>query len=95
MTLLIFLDIFKYRSQDSNTTLWEDSRYIDTLNKSDLAKNRQERRSYLVQAEKILMEEMPIIPLFYYTFSSVQNSHLHNVTVSDTGILDFRHAYFE
>lgn len=59
------LNAFKSTKQEINFSKWENSDFQHLL---DLAEQEVgDRSSYLVKAEKILCEEMPIIPLFYHS----------------------------
>ena len=57
--------------------------------------NMQRRQIFLREAERILMEEMPILPTFYYTFAYLKHKDLDGVFLSDLGVLDFKTAYFK
>lgn len=87
-----FLEVFKYKSAGVNRTNWENAKYIDLLNQSDLCTDLEERRSLLRQAEQILMEQMPIVPLFHLAQNYLQSDVLQNVSLSSTGQIDFRWA---
>jgi len=87
-----FLEIFKYRKGRSNNTLWENSRFIELLDQSLQAANAKERMELLAQSEKILIDEMPVIPIFYYTMLYVNQPNLKGVVLSSMGQLDFKWA---
>ena len=89
-----FLDIFKYKEQSSNCTFWENLEYINFLNLSEKSGVTKERDIYLQKAEALLMEEMPIVPLFFYTFVYLKNQHLIGEKLSDLGYLDLQTAHF-
>jgi oligopeptide transport system substrate-binding protein len=90
-----FLDVFKYRTNKTNNTQWEDQKYISLLNQSSVESDRNKRRLFLMQAEKILMDAMPVIPIFYYTFNYVKDDELKGMYISDLGYIDFKNAYFD
>jgi oligopeptide transport system substrate-binding protein len=93
---ITFLDIFSDKNHAANYTRWEHpvySRLIQKIKRSDVTP--EERRQSILKAEEILLDEAPIIPLFYYSFCSVKHNKLHDVVISDTGIVDFSRAYFE
>lgn len=87
-----FLEVFKYKDGGSNNTLWENSKYIDLLDKSSQIADASMRRDVLAESEKILMEEMPIIPVFYYSMLYVNQPELKDVVLSSMGHIDFRWA---
>jgi oligopeptide transport system substrate-binding protein len=87
-----FLEPFKNKANTTNNTGWENPKYVKLLEDSSLQSDPAKRREILVAAEEILMEEMPIIPLSYYTFNYVKRENVQGVYFSDLGYLDFSHA---
>lgn len=64
------MNIFQRFEDGANVTnyaSWENSDYRALLTQSCLAKTAQERFALLEQAEEILLEEMPIAPIFHWT----------------------------
>jgi len=59
-----FLEVFKYKTGGANNTGWENPRYTALLDLASSAVNPQERSLFLQDSEAVLMEEMPIIPVF-------------------------------
>lgn len=90
-----FLEVFKYRKGGSNNTFWENPRYISLLDQSAQVADANERKELLAQSEQILIEEMPIIPVFYYTMLYVNQPHLKDVVLSSIGQIDFKWAQIE
>jgi oligopeptide transport system substrate-binding protein len=89
-----FLEVFKYKT-GSNNTHWENPRYIELLDQSMQAVDPQQRTELFAEAEQILMEGMPIIPVFYYTMLYVNQPYLKDVVLSSMGQIDFKWAYIE
>lgn len=87
-----FLEIFKSRMQPTNSTQWEDQNYTGLLEASSKEKDPSRRRLLLNQAESVLMEQMPVAPLFHYTFTYVKKPGVNGVLVSDLGFMDFKYA---
>lgn len=90
-----FLEIFKYRNGGSNNTLWENPSYVALLDRSAQMTDQGQRRQILTKAEQILIQEMPIIPIFYYTMLYVSQPYLKNVVLSSMGQIDFKWAFIE
>jgi oligopeptide transport system substrate-binding protein len=88
-----FLDVFRYKKGCSNATQWENAQYAQLLCASEVVSDPQERLMLLRESEQLLMEEMPIVPVFYYTMLYLQNPSLHNVVFSSMGTVDFKWAY--
>lgn len=91
---LSFLDVFKYKNNGTNNTGWENVNFIKLLDESWITTN-EKRTQILKDAEKLLIDEMPVIPLFYSSYLYLQNSLIKNVYFSELGYLDFKNAYFE
>lgn len=90
-----FLEVFKYRDASTNNTNWENVKYIDLLNESALCRDSEERKGLLREAEQILMDQMPIIPIFHYALNYLQSSQLEEVALSPLGQIDFRWAHLD
>lgn len=90
-----FLEVFKYKSQSTNNTHWEDPEYIQILNDSYRLTNPDDRYQALAKCEKILMDAMPIIPIFHYSMLYVKDKRLNDVFLSSLGGLDFKWASLE
>lgn len=74
---LSFLDIWT-SSNDNNVTKWSNSKYDELVNKAAATTNEKERLASLHEAEKLLMNDMPIIPLYFYTNSWLDNGKVEN-----------------
>ena len=90
-----FLEVFKYKGEGSNNTHWENPEYISLLSRSSQVPAGEQRQALLAQAEKILIQEMPIIPLYYMNMLYVSQSHLKDVVLSSGGQIDFKWASIE
>lgn len=88
-----FLEVFKYKSGGSNNTAWENPRYTALLDLAAKSANSQERFKFLKESEAVLMEDMPIIPVFYYTMLYMRNEHVKDVVLTSLGNIDFKWAY--
>lgn len=89
-----FLEVFKFKDNGTNNTGWENIEYIDLLNRSALCRNTEERKQILRRAEEILMEEMPIIPIYHFALNYIKRETLTGVYLSPLGHLDLRAASF-
>lgn len=90
-----FLEVFKYRDSGTNNTGWENQTYIDLLERSSLCREAEERKACLRAAETLLIEEMPIIPVYHFVLNFLVNDALKDIALSPIGGLDFRWAYWE
>lgn len=88
-----FLEVFKYKDASTNNTNWESAKYIELLNRSALCRDSKERKGLLREAEQILMDQMPIIPIFHFALNYLQCEGLRDVALSPLGQIDFRWAH--
>ena len=90
-----FLDVFKYKSNRTNNTQWENPEYIALLDQSALEDDADQRMSTLKRAQSILIYEMPVAPVFFAAFNHVKDERLIGVYLSDLGYVDFRYAFYQ
>ncbi|CAF24226.1 peptide ABC transporter substrate-binding protein [Candidatus Protochlamydia amoebophila] len=88
-----FLDVFKFRNNGTNNTGWENQHYIDLLTKGSQETSPNQRNQLLIEAEKLLIQEMPIIPLFFGSYNYLKKENVHDVYFSELGYLDLKKAY--
>lgn len=97
---LAFLELFKYKNDPAtgsgmNGTGWQNETFITLLNQSLTETNPQMRQHLMAEAEKILIDEMPIAPLYHYAFDYVKKPYVHNVILSPLGHADFKTTTLE
>jgi ABC-type oligopeptide transport system substrate-binding subunit len=63
------LELLKYPDSRLNPTAWCSSEYSKMLGLSEETTNEAERNSYLLQAETIALNELPLIPIIHKTFT--------------------------
>jgi oligopeptide transport system substrate-binding protein len=90
-----FLEIFKLADNPTNQTAWHNPDYAALLNASSLESDPARRKLLLAQAERILLEGMPIIPLFHGSYNYLKNDRVHDVYFSPLGYIDFKEARIE
>ncbi|MED4754275.1 peptide ABC transporter substrate-binding protein [Brevibacillus choshinensis] len=87
-----FLELYKDKKGGNNDTNWENPKYKELLNQSALEKDPEKRKAILAQAEQILMDEMPIMPIYFYTDSWVQNDKVTGIVIDGLGAVDYKNA---
>lgn len=87
-----FLEVFKFKTASTNNTLWENADYVALLDQASLTVDPQERLALLNQSETLLMEAMPIIPIFHYTLLYLSKESVQDVILSSLGVMDFKWA---
>ncbi len=96
---MAFLTIFKSRGDDGlgadNQTGWENPQFTNLLDLANYEKDPIKRAAILVSAEKILMDEMPIIPIYYIEGLYIKSPRLKDVLITSCGAIDFKWAYFQ
>ena len=71
------------RSTDgNNNTGWNNARYDQLLNQSALQVDAQKRFDLLSEAEGIMLEDMPIIPIYWYVHTFLLRPELKNLNHS-------------
>jgi oligopeptide transport system substrate-binding protein len=89
-----FLEVFREGESSVNHTHWCDTIYTQLLEKSYVTADPVDRHALLASCEKILLDAMPIIPLFHYNMQFVQNENVEGIFISRMGGIDFRWARF-
>lgn len=89
-----FLDMFKTGSGNNNTQ-WGDARYDEIITELVLLDDPADRIPLLHEQEEILMRDMPIMPVYYYTSPMMVSKNLKGYLYLTTGGLDFKTAYME
>lgn len=87
-----FLEIFKSKENPTNQTFWENQEYTNLLSQSSLELDSDKRKGILSEAEKILVEEMPVISVFHSAYNYLKNDQVEKVYFSPLGYLDFKLA---
>jgi oligopeptide transport system substrate-binding protein len=60
-----FLDLFEYRTSGNNRIGWSHPAYTKFLQTAKQEPNRQQRYDFYHEAEQILIDEAPIIPIYH------------------------------
>ena len=70
-----FLDMWK-KGDGNNRTGWSSEEYERLLGKAELTEDPTQRIRILEEAEKILLNETPIVPIYWYTKCYLQHESL-------------------
>lgn len=87
-----FLEVFKTPEVSTNRTKWGNPEYTTLLEASSKERNPDRRRDLLIKAESLLMDEMPVSPIFFFTFNYLSKPNIEGVYISDMGYIDFKEA---
>ncbi|MCB1115819.1 MAG: peptide ABC transporter substrate-binding protein, partial [Chlamydiia bacterium] len=88
-----FLERFISKEAYCNYGKWENPHYTKLI-KESFWKEGDERKTLLTQAEIMLLEDMPIIPLYHFHFVYLKNPRLCGLSISPMGDIRFHTAHF-
>lgn len=89
------LQIFKNKKDLCNRCNWESPQYQALLHQSNQVLSEEDRSKLLIEAEELLMDEMPILPICSMNKSYAKNPKLKGEQLSNLQFVDFKSAYFE
>lgn len=92
---IAFLDFYRYLSSVNNYSQWTNSQFSELLGYADLCMDAEKRIALLKEAEKVLIQEMPIIPIYFYTGAYLKKPYVKGIYVSELNDLDPKWAYVE
>lgn len=90
-----FLEVFHSIQTGTNNTGWENIDYMSSIDNSYKAKSPDERKALLSASENLILEELPIIPLFHKTLLFAKSDRVQNVVTTSLGGIDFKWADLE
>lgn len=89
-----FLEVFTSYSGD-NRTGWKNPKYDALIEKAATIRNQEERFEVFQQAETLLLEEVPIIPIYYYTTNNLVSTQLKGFYPNILDYYSYKHLYLE
>jgi len=75
-----------------NRTNWSNKQYDELLQQAAETQDIAERDKYLLEAEKILFEEMPIFPLYFYNIAVLEQPNISGILRHPVGPSDYSRA---
>ncbi len=90
-----FLDRYRYLSSEENFSHWTNPRFTELLESADQTIDEALRTQLIAEAEQIFMDEMPVIPIYFYTGSYMKQPYVKGVYVSELSDVDLKWAYVE
>jgi len=72
---MTFLDLF-VTGGGNNYPKWSNKQYDELIAKAKSSNDQAERAKYMHEAEKILMDEMPIAPIYFYTRQVLEKDYV-------------------
>lgn len=92
---ITFLDLFETKETGTNQTGWENDTYKQLLEESRKEKDEEKRLVILKEAQKILIDDMPIIPIYYNVNTYVVKDYVKDMVPNGLGILDLKTVNIE
>ncbi len=90
-----YLEPFKTKSQENNETGWENEEFRTLIEASNYELDREKRLAMLHDAEAILMDEMPIIPIYFLNNSYLKKPYVKGAILTSLGTIDLKEARIE
>lgn len=95
------MDAFLYplfQSDQSHTgsyTFYSSSGVDDLLQKARATMDAQQRQNLYAQAEKMILTDMPAVPLYFYRYFRVAGPRLHGFQIDPMGLSDMSSMWLE
>lgn len=89
-----FLDIFEEPDGAYNFSRFDNAAFKNEINSARFSQG-QVRLQHLASAEKILLQELPVMPLFFESHTYVKHPDLKGVIIGPLGRVDFKFAYWK
>jgi oligopeptide transport system substrate-binding protein len=87
-----FLEVFVTGGGQNNTG-WSNKSYDALIAKAKVTVDPKARMVILHAAEKIIMTDMPILPIYFYTNPVLLSKHIKNFYESPLGTIDWKNTY--
>ena len=91
---MTFLDLW-VTGGGNNDCGFSNARYDELIAAAKVETDSAKRLEMLREAEDILMDEMPILLIYYYTTVTAANENVKGVRISTLGKISFKYAYKE
>lgn len=79
----------------NNYGQYSNARYDELVKSAQLSNDPAARMAAMHEAEKIAMDEMGVLPVFFYTTAVAQNPKLKGIVDPGNSVFNFKKAYFE
>ena len=86
------LENFTSDNDAMNRTGWKNAQFDELIKKARAEVDAQARWNHLLEAEKLLIEEAPLVPLYFYNGSVLQKSNVKNIVRPVVGSIELKHA---
>ncbi|MCW6679873.1 peptide ABC transporter substrate-binding protein [Aerococcaceae bacterium NML130460] len=90
-----FLGMYATADDGNNDTGWENPEYKALLEEAAVETDVTKRLELLVKAESVLMNELPVLPVYYYTSNFVHQDKVKNMKPDSLGSVDLKYVTVE
>lgn len=90
-----FLNMYDSADNGNNDTGWSNEEYTALLKQAESEQDAAARLDLLKQAEAIIIEEMPVIPIYYYTNLFVKKDNVQNIQPDALGKVYLKNVVVE
>lgn len=91
---MTFMDMFVTKG-GNNQTGWSNADYDKNIQTAKQSADQKVRMQAMHEAEKVLMKDMPIMPIYYYVNYFVLKDNIKGVIQLPLGFTDFKNATVE
>ncbi len=92
---LYFLEIFKEKNNSYNYSRWENESYKQLLNTAIATSEKTKRDECFYKAEKLLQDEMPVIPIYTENCKYLVKDNLKGYFINNSGYVDLKYISFD
>ncbi|MBK0347292.1 peptide ABC transporter substrate-binding protein [Aerococcaceae bacterium zg-ZJ1578] len=90
-----FLSMYDTAENGNNDTGWSNESFTKLLKDAELETDAAKRAELLKQAEAVMIDEMPVIPIYYYTNLSVKKDNVKNMAADGLGNVPLKSVVVE
>ncbi|MFQ5520362.1 MAG: ABC transporter substrate-binding protein [Candidatus Methylomirabilia bacterium] len=87
-----FLEMFTEHSGNNNTG-WVSKEFDELLDKANAERDPDKRRKLLERTEEILMDEIPVIPIYFYVTQEMYRDYVKGWYQNGQAIHPLKHVY--
>lgn len=88
----IFLNQYRAVDTGNNDTGWENPDFTRLMNESDQEQDDAQRIQLMKDAEAVMMKDMPVIPLYFYSNDFVTQAGYENLEPNAFGYIQLKHV---
>lgn len=87
-----FLDQFRTADSGNNDTGWENEEFKNLIDQAAAEQDPATRTQILLDAEAVMMEAFPVIPIYYYTNNFVVKDNVEGMQPDGLGNITLKHV---